>query len=134
MPVSKAKAASYPGGSLRSRAWFEIRARILHRAKHKCEQCGVNNYAVGYRYNSKLYRGAFINITDRVFDSHAAAKAWRGESDYIIIVLTIAHLDHNPSNNSPDNLSALCQRCHNKYDARHRAENRRASKRAARCA
>ena len=41
------------------------------------------------------------------------------------VVLTIAHLDHTPEHNSPDNLRALCQRCHNRYDAKHRAETRR---------
>ena len=32
------------------------------------------------------------------------------------VVLTIAHLDHTPEN---------CQKCHNSYDAPHRAETRR---------
>ena len=41
------------------------------------------------------------------------------------VVLTIAHLDHTPENNSMENLKALCQRCHNTYDSAHRAENRR---------
>ena len=41
------------------------------------------------------------------------------------VVLTIAHLDHTPEHNNPDNLRALCQRCHNRYDAKHRAGTRR---------
>ncbi len=44
------------------------------------------------------------------------------------VVLTIAHLDHTPENNDPSNLRALCQRCHNRYDASHRAETRRQAK------
>lgn len=40
------------------------------------------------------------------------------------VVLTIAHLDHKPENNDPSNLRALCQKCHNKYDAEHRAKTR----------
>ncbi len=32
------------------------------------------------------------------------------------IILTIAHLDQMPENNHPDNLAALCQRCHLKHD------------------
>lgn len=39
------------------------------------------------------------------------------------IVITIAHLDHTPENNDPDNLRAWCQRCHNRYDAPHRRLN-----------
>ena len=41
------------------------------------------------------------------------------------VVLTIAHLDHTPENCDPDNLRALCQKCHNTYDTEHRKETRR---------
>jgi len=34
-----------------------------------------------------------------------------------IVVLTTAHLDHNPANCADTNLIALCQRCHLRYDA-----------------
>jgi len=37
-----------------------------------------------------------------------------------IVVLTVAHLDHCPEHNEDANLAALCQRCHNRYDAAHR--------------
>ena len=40
-------------------------------------------------------------------------------------LLTIAHLDHTPENCDYRNLRALCQKCHNTYDAKHRAETRR---------
>ena len=33
------------------------------------------------------------------------------------VVLTVAHLDHQPENCDPANLLAGCQRCHNRYDA-----------------
>lgn len=46
------------------------------------------------------------------------------------VVLTIAHLDHDPSGTDPARLRAWCQKCHNSYDAPFRAANRRA-KRAA---
>lgn len=39
------------------------------------------------------------------------------------VILTIAHLDHDPTNNDHGNLRAWCQRCHNTYDAKHRAAN-----------
>jgi hypothetical protein len=46
---------------------------------------------------------------------------WRctdGQVHRIIrIVLTVAHLDHTPENCCDDNLKALYQRCHNRYDA-----------------
>lgn len=37
-------------------------------------------------------------------------------------------LDHNPQNNEPSNLKALCQKCHNNYDIEHRKETRRKTK------
>jgi hypothetical protein len=33
------------------------------------------------------------------------------------VVLACAHLDHDPGNNAPSNLKALCQRCHMIHDA-----------------
>jgi len=32
------------------------------------------------------------------------------------VVLTVAHLDHQPENCDDDNLRAWCQKCHNTYD------------------
>ena len=40
------------------------------------------------------------------------------------VVLTIAHLDHTPENCDYSNLRALCQKCHNTYDAEHRKKTR----------
>ncbi len=42
-----------------------------------------------------------------------------------MVVLTAPHLDHDPANNADDNLAALCQACHNRYDAPKRAHNRK---------
>lgn len=33
-----------------------------------------------------------------------------------VVVLTVAHLDHQPENCDRANLKAWCQRCHNTYD------------------
>lgn len=33
-----------------------------------------------------------------------------------VVVLTVAHLDHQPENCASENLKAWCQRCHNVYD------------------
>lgn len=45
------------------------------------------------------------------------------------VVLTVAHLDHDPQNCNPSNLRAWCQCCHLRYDAKlhaqHAAETRR---------
>lgn len=44
------------------------------------------------------------------------------------VVLTVAHLDHDETNVSDANLAALCQRCHLRYDAKHHAQNARATR------
>lgn len=77
--------------------WKEIRASILERAHNHCEFCGRLNHS--HFWNEKT--GKMVKV-----------------------VLTIAHLDHTPENCAPENLRALCQACHNRYDAKHRAETR----------
>lgn len=39
------------------------------------------------------------------------------------VVLTVAHLDHQPENCAEENLRHWCQRCHNAYDLPHRRKN-----------
>lgn len=90
--------------------WFEIRAVILNRAGNRCERCELPNYA----YGTRDARGVFHHWPpDKPVE---AIKLTR-------IILTIAHLDHDITNNDPANLQALCQRCHLLHDARHHALN-----------
>lgn len=62
----------------------------------------------------------------------AAAHGEAHPSTGSIVVLTVAHLDHTPENCDPDNLRAMCQRCHLNYDRTHHAQtaymNRRQGK------
>ena len=46
------------------------------------------------------------------------------------IVLTVAHLNHNPSDNRLENLKAMCQRCHLRYDTEHHKINSAKTRRA----
>ena len=41
------------------------------------------------------------------------------------VVLATAHLDHDPTNNRPGNLKALCQRCHMLHDHEEHQRRRR---------
>ena len=45
------------------------------------------------------------------------------------VVLTVAHLDHDTTNNSDENLAALCNACHLRHDAKHHAANAAATRR-----
>jgi hypothetical protein len=47
------------------------------------------------------------------------------ESGAVFIVLTVAHLDRDITHNNPDNLAALCQKCHLGHDARQHVETAR---------
>lgn len=81
--------------------WPQIRKSILERAHNRCEFCGVENYSMRLNPNT---------------------------GKEVKIILTIAHLDHTPENCDPSNLRALCQKCHNSYDAEHRKETRKRNK------
>lgn len=146
--------------------WPARRARILERAKAggerpRCEQCGVPNYAVGYRD----HLGAFVPISAEnappsrwlaafnpaVFDrcgrgeeglafarcmvDEAKERGGWGPHKLILIVLTVAHLhDPDPMNCAEDNLAALCQACHNRLDAPMRAAHAAQTRRARKAA
>lgn len=89
----------------------EIRPAVLARASHRCEHCGVSNYAVGARdryghwhdqeeidhmsatEGTELFGGSYPKLT-RI---HLAAAHFPGRNT------------HNPD---LSNLLCLCQRCH----------------------
>ena len=80
--------------------WREIRHVILERAGHCCE--GSPTYP---------------DCRARNHEPHPVS----GKR----VVLTIAHLDHQPEHCDPANLRAWCQRCHVTYDAKHHARTRK---------
>ncbi len=96
MPVSRERQRAYPGGSLNSAEWKALRAAILQRARDRCEG-----------------GPAYPDCRAANHEAHPVTGSR--------VVLTIAHLDHDPGNSHPDNLRALCQRCHNTHDAAVRA-------------
>lgn len=98
----------------------EIRPAILERAKHCCEVCGLRNHLVGYRNRD----GLFIECHEWLYRE---SKFTPDGHKVIKIVLTIAHLDHDITNNDPANLKALCQKCHLNYDKDLHRENSRAT-------
>lgn len=88
--------------------WFtRIRPAILKRARNRCEFCGVLNGEYGMRDKDGNWMG----------DEP-------GEGEMIRIVLTIAHLNHDITDNRPENLAALCQRCHLNHDRKQHLANR----------
>ena len=84
-----------------------IRPRILARDHYKCKWCQLPHRAVGYRDE----RGNFV-ICDEFMEDWAKKVKKR----VFTIFLTVAHLNHDPSDNADENLAALCQKCHLNYD------------------
>lgn len=110
-----------------------IRPDILNRAGHCCEKCGVKNYAIGYRdqagkfYDSQLIIDALEDNGYDYFDNELSnCYDKKGNpTPPVKIVLTIAHIDHDVSNNDYSNLAAYCQSCHLSHDKQQHAETRR---------
>jgi 5-methylcytosine-specific restriction endonuclease McrA len=109
-------------------AWKQTRERILERAGHKCERCGVPNYTVGYRLSTGEFREPNYPQAYYRFSNHADLK----REGLFRIVLTIAHLIPDGPLDCPDSeLQALCQKCHNAIDAPMRARHRKEKAEAA---
>lgn len=120
--------------------WKEIRKRILERDNYSCKICGIDNYAgVKWDKKEKQWIRACGNIlVDEVGEGlrpYAMAKScvdhWNEteeEGKWIVIVLTIMHLDHDTTNNTDQNLAAACQRCHLAYDQKLHRENSKATR------
>jgi len=102
----------------------EIRPAILKRAENRCEFCQMPNYAIYTRNTRTIW---YVGKTYKSALSQYQVGPFFKEYD-AICVLTIAHLDHDINNNDPDNLRALCQKCHNNHDKKYRAENRKRNK------
>lgn len=95
MPVNAAKQKLYPGGSLQSSAWQDIRQWVASRSGWVCE-------------GSPAYPDC---------------RAVHGEPHPVTgskVVLTVAHVEHDVSRNGPDDLRHWCQKCHNTHDAKFR--------------
>lgn len=149
MPLTTQEKKAYPPD------WRARRQRILERDAHHCANCGVPNYAVGYRDD----QGRFVPLRGNgPCDAAGRGRCWpdshhrityreakefldicnrdRPNSPrYIVIVLTIAHLKRTtgeptdgPLDCSDEDLAALCQRCHLAIDRpRHKKRRGRAN-------
>lgn len=103
--------------------WKQIRQRILEREGHCCKACGVENYAIGYRD----YKGEWNDIEQSTYGDVIADFARENGYKVIKIVLTVAHLNHDTSDNRDENLAALCQLHHLRHDVDHHKNNSRST-------
>lgn len=108
-PIRSSERARYP------KNWREVRDRIIARSGGQCEcegECGLHRSTPGPR---------------RCIERQGTPARWAKG----LVVLTVAHLDHAPENCAAENLKAMCQRCHLRYDVPHHRKNAALTRRAA---
>ena len=108
----------------------EIVPAVLNRAGNCCEFCGLPN--------GTWIKSVEVLIYDRAIRDYALRRIWLSKGDFIRlaryypnstikdvrVILTVAHLDHNPESDNFDRLRALCQYCHLLYDSREKRRNK----------
>lgn len=94
-----------------------VRPAALERAGYRCQDCGLAHGAVGYRTH-----GLF----------HPVPVRRRRGQKLVIIRLQVAHANNLPGDDQPENLLALCARCHLLRDRGVHKQTRQAHKDAAR--
>ena len=93
--------------------WRQISKRIRERSAGQCEchgERGLHREHPGPR-----------RCVER---QHADGMWMRGR-----VVLTVAHLNHDPMDCRDENLRAMCQRCHLRYDSKLHVTHARAKRR-----
>lgn len=100
--------------------WLQLSAQIrFHRARSRCEHCQRPHLQLVLH----LGDGTWWDKLDSIWRDGGGHRLRRRREPLLdrlratYVVLACAHLDHNPSNNVPRNLAALCQRCHMLHDA-----------------
>lgn len=129
MPMDRSR---YPAN------WQEISQEIrFGRANGCCEWCGVANYAIGQRdKDGKWWDETAIHHLNSDVGHHLFGEFPKMTR----IILTVAHLGtphadgtpgdkHDKMDVRPENLAALCQRCHLNYDRDEHIANRRTNAR-----
>jgi ssDNA-binding Zn-finger/Zn-ribbon topoisomerase 1 len=117
MPIDKSK---YPAN------WDSISLNVRTEANWKCERCGIANKTIIQRKE----KGGWVEIlivknAEGFNESTAEMKVGKLKMLGLTkIVLTVAHLDQDTTNNERSNLAALCQKCHLNHDVKQHAASR----------
>jgi hypothetical protein len=117
-------------------AWRAISRTVRERAGQRCEcagECGADHRGRCDAPNGGTIVRAVADPARWMLWSAFLAgidERWPAESCHapVRVVLTVAHLDHDPAGDDPARMRALCQRCHLRYDAAHHARNARATR------
>ena len=111
--------------------WPQLSAMIrFARAGGRCERCGRPHGQLVWHLGDGRWwdteHGMWRNGRGKVLKGLPRRDAW---PPYLAIyrtrvALATAHLDHDPTNNRPRNLKALCQRCHMLHDCQEHRRQR----------
>lgn len=78
--------------------WHQISKLVRAEANNRCEECSLLNHS-------------FVKREGKIKPTK--------------IILTVAHMDHDKTNNRRSNLKALCQKCHLGHDIQQHVANRK---------
>lgn len=108
MPIDKSK---YP------KDWKSIALKIKTAADWTCQECSRPCRKPGEDWIDFIATLApeWLNQTCEEVTDDSGMHGYVDKPQRFC--LTVAHLDHDTTNNSPDNLRALCSGCHLRYDA-----------------
>lgn len=118
MPINK---SDYPEN------WDEISLQVRTEAGFACEWCKApadkvirRNSTVGWELVEE------ISACPTCVIEKTADMTWGRLKFYGLtrIIIGVAHLDRDSSNNERHNLAALCQRCHLRHDIKQHFQNR----------
>jgi hypothetical protein len=135
MPIKPENRALYPAD------WNVISLAAKQRARWRCVQpgCNARQYSAGVWYGDRwqeMWRELWSDETGPAAGTYATARQRAADLQWgltgddpeaaekvIVIVLTTAHLDHDPANCEQQNLAPMCQRHHLAYDHQHHQAN-----------
>jgi hypothetical protein len=112
MPIKPENKGRYP------RDWKAISLRIREREGQCCKFCKAPNYELIYRPDKT---SQWVLWPEGMESEALSMDGYKP----VKVILTVAHLNHQPEDCSDDNLAALCQKCHLNYDALHHKANAR---------
>lgn len=112
--------------SLYPENWEAIAFEVKQNAGWDCEQCHRPCRRPGESVDELIARIDCIHPKWDLWQQEETAEFGLIEVPKVgRFVLTVAHLNHEPSDCRPENLKALCSVCHLQYDNRQQSTKRR---------
>lgn len=106
--------------------WNQIALQIKEAANWTCQECGRPCRRPGQEWMEFVMR---LGVLSPWYEQTCSeSKDGQITEHPQRFTLTVAHLNHTPSDCSPENLKALCAPCHCRYDAPMKAARRKAGK------